>query len=367
MKPIGAILLMLFIILSVNFYVFYRFWHLIPSGSIARPLLVTFAVIIVCSFFLGLLGGNFLPTPATSFVYKIGTSWFFICLYLVMAFLLIDLFRLMHLIPDKFLFGNWASFGILTGVITVIMTWGYFKYTNKERVELSINVNKNTEGRKPLKIVALSDLHLGFSIDKKEFEQWIELINKENADIVLIAGDIIDNNTKPLLENDVASSFKKIKSKYGIYMSLGNHEYIGEITKSLDFLHQSGITVLRDSVALVNDEFYIIGRDDKMNPERKSIEELINSLDYSKPIIMLDHQPYDLGNVEKNNIDLQISGHTHQGQVWPISWITDRIYEKSHGYLKKGNSHIYVSSGLGIWGGKFRIGTQSEYVVIYLN
>jgi len=370
MKFIGFFLMMLLVIFSANFYVFYRFWHIVPAESIVRPSLIVLAVFVVCSFFVGLIGGDFLPVAVTSFFYKIGTSWFFICLYFLMLFLLIDLIRLTHLVSlDKFMFGNWTTFGILIGIVAIIMTYGYFNYKHKERVELSITVNK-TGLEKPLKIVAISDLHLGFSIDKKEFEQWIELINKENPDIVLLAGDIIDNSVKPLIEQDIASSFKKIKSKYGIYTCLGNHEYIGapsKISKSLDFFHRAGITVLRDSAMLINNEFYLVGQDDQINPNRKTLDELTNSLDHSKPIILLNHQPFNLEDTKKNGIDLQISGHTHRGQVFPVSWITDWIYEQSHGYLKKGNSHIYVSSGIGIWGGKFRIGSQSEYVVVYLN
>ena len=359
---------MLIITLSANFYVFYRFWHIVPAGSIVRILLIAFAAITVGSFFVAFLGRDSLPTNVGSITYQIGTSWFFICLYFLMLFLLIDLLRLTHLVQlDKLLFGNWATFGIVTGIVTVIMTLGYFNYKSKERVELSITVDKNTGMKKPLKIVAMSDLHLGFSIGKKELEQWIELVNKENPDIVLFAGDVIDNNLKPLIEQDIASSFRKIKSKYGIYAALGNHEYIAGVSESLNFLHQAGITVLKDSSILVNDEFYLVGREDKRVQSRKTLEELTASLNHSKPIILLDHQPFHLEETEKNKIDLQISGHTHRGQVLPISWITDHIYEQSHGYLKKGNSHIYVSSGIGIWGGKFRIGTQSEYVVIYLS
>jgi predicted MPP superfamily phosphohydrolase len=81
-------------------------------------------------------------------------------------------------------------------------------------------------------------------------------------------------------------------------------------------------------------------------------------------IILLDHQPYHLEEAEQNGVDLQLSGHTHRGQIFPINLVTDRVYEKSHGYLRKGNSHIYVTSGIGLWGGKFRIGTQSEYLVM---
>jgi predicted MPP superfamily phosphohydrolase len=148
---------------------------------------------------------------------------------------------------------------------------------------------------------------------------------------------------------------------------LGNHDYFGGLKNSLKFLDEAGIHVLRDSAVLIDSAFYIVGRDDRSNRQRKPIAALVDSLDKSKPIILLDHQPYNLEEAEAYGIDLQISGHTHQGQVWPISVITNMIYEDDHGFLKKGNANIYVSSGIGIWGGKFRIGTQSEYVVIDLS
>lgn len=129
-------------------------------------------------------------------------------------------------------------------------------------------------------------------------------------------------------------------------------------------MKQAGINMLRDSSVLIDSCFYVVGRDDRSNPNRKPLKELIEPLDKSKFLVVLDHQPYHLEEAEQAGVDLQFSGHTHRGQVWPVSFVTDRIYEVSHGYKKKGNTNIYVSSGIGIWGGKFRIGTQSEYVVI---
>ena len=149
----------------------------------------------------------------------------------------------------------------------------------------------------------------------------------------------------------------------GVYACLGNHEYYAGVDKCADFFKKSNIQLLRDSSTLVDSTLYVVGRDDNTNPRRKSVQQLVAGLDKSKPIILLEHQPTDLGESVKNSIDLQFSGHTHSGQVWPISAITKRIFEKSHGYLKKGDTNIYISSGMGIWGGKFRIGTQSEYVV----
>ncbi|MDR0798578.1 MAG: metallophosphoesterase [Dysgonamonadaceae bacterium] len=360
------IILMLSVFLGAYFYVFFRLWHLIPAGNIVRPLLIVVAVLLVLSLVAGLMGGYFLPSPVVSVVYKIGTACFFIIIYLLLIFLLLDLLRLVF--PMKtILYHNWLTIGILFGFIAVIFSFGYIHYTQKTRVELPVAIM--AKKFLPLRIVAISDLHLGYSIGKTELDEWVEIINAEKPDIVLIAGDIKDNLTKPLLEQKMDVSFRKIKTKYGVYTVLGNHEYIGDttqISQMLAFMQSAGITVLRDSATLINDEFYLIGRDDRTNEKRKPIAELVQSLDRSKPIILLDHQPFHLEEAEQNGIDLQFSGHTHHGQIFPISLITNLMYEQSHGYLRKGDTHIYVSSGIGIWGGKFRIGTQSEYVVIDL-
>ena len=138
--------------------------------------------------------------------------------------------------------------------------------------------------------------------------------------------------------------------------------------KSESFIKKAGIRLLKDEAVLVNDAFYVVGRDDRTNEvNRKSVVELTNGLDHSKPILLMDHQPYHLDRTEAAGVDFQLSGHTHRGQIFPINIVTDYVYEKSHGYLKKGNTHIYVSSGIGLWGGKFRIGTQSEYLVLEIS
>jgi len=349
-----------------------------PPTQVGRIALVSFAVIAVSSFFISFLAGNALPIWLTSILYKIGTAWFFILLYFFIVMAVKDIFgltnRIFHFMPSdaitRYTKENWVGLGFMVGFIALVMICGYLKYQWKVRVELPVHIDKvqnDSTVIAPMRIVAISDLHLGYGIGKGEFEKWIKLINAENPDIVLIAGDIIDNSTRPLMDGNFAESFHKIKAPMGIYACMGNHEYISGQKGSLEFMKAAGVTLLEDSVVQLENGYYIIGRDDRSNPNRKPIKELISGLDKSKPMIMLDHQPYHLEEAEENGIDLQISGHTHQGQVWPISMITGKIYEKDHGYLKKGDTNIYVSSGIGIWGGKFRIGTQSEYVVIDIN
>lgn len=364
--------------LGANYYVFHRIWQAMPPHPIGRIALVAFALIVVSSFFIFYAFGENLPMGLSTALYNIGGSWFFILLFFFIVFFVKDLIgfanRFIHFMPadalTRYTKENWVGLGFMIGFIALLMICGYLKYNWKVRTEVPIRVDKpinDSTAFGSMRIVAISDLHLGYGITKTELDGWIETINSENPDIVLIAGDIIDASARPLIEGNYAESFKNIKAPMGVYACLGNHEYISGLKNSIDFIEKAGIKLLRDSVAEVDDSFYVVGRDDKMNEQRKSIEQLVKDLDHSKPIILLDHQPYHLDEAEKNNIDLQISGHTHQGQVWPISMITKQLYELDHGHKKKGNTNIIVSSGIGIWGGKFRIGTQSEYVVIDIN
>ena len=206
----------------------------------------------------------------------------------------------------------------------------------------------------------LTDLHLGYHNRRAEFSRWVDMLNAEKPDLILIGGDIIDISVHPLLEENVAEEFRRLTAP--VYACLGNHEYYSGDINAEKFYREAGIHLLKDSVATVLG-INIIGRDDRTNLRRASVETLIKKTDTSKFTILLDHQPYHLEEAEKAGIDFQLSGHTHYGQVWPISWIEDAIYENAYGPLTKGKTRYFVTSGIGIWGGKFRIGTRSEYLV----
>ena len=143
---------------------------------------------------------------------------------------------------------------------------------------------------------------------------------------------------------------------------MGNHEYYSGEPKARQFYQDAGIHLLQDSCAVVGN-LCIIGRDDRTNRNRVALGKLMQQADHTKYTILLEHQPYHLEQAERQQIDFQFSGHTHHGQVWPISWLTEKMYECAYGSHQRGNTHYYISSGIGIWGGPFRIGTCSEYVV----
>jgi len=242
-----------------------------------------------------------------------------------------------------------------------LFLYGYLHYQHKHREELHLTTEKQLS--KPLKIVAMSDLHIGYHNRRNELGRWVDLVNAEQPDLILIAGDIIDGSMRPVVEQQMHEEFRRLKAP--VYACIGNHEYYSGEPRARQFYQDAGIRLLQDSCVTIGD-LCIIGRDDRTNFRRDSLGVLMKKADRSKYCILLDHQPYHLDQAERQQVDFQLSGHTHHGQVWPISWITEHVYECAFGPHQRGRTHYYITSGIGLWGGKFRIGTRSEYVVITL-
>ena len=258
-----------------------------------------------------------------------------------------------------------AKLHVAVVMTLAVMVYGYVNYRNPHVERIAITLDKPIEGA-PLKIVAVSDVHLGYGTGKRALQRYVEMINRERADVVVIAGDLIDNSIAPVRSAAMEEELARIKAPLGVYLALGNHEYISGVEECIEFLEQTSVKVLRDSVVTLPNGVQIAGRDDRMNRHRLPLDELLSEMDAQKPIILLDHQPYNLDAVDAAGVDLQISGHTHHGQVFPLNLITDVMYEQSHGYRKWQHAHIYVSSGLSLWGPPFRIGTHSDMAVITL-
>lgn len=329
-------------------------WRLLPLGLWVLPL----------GLMIAQMGLHLIPEWAEGFVYQVWTSWLIILLYVVMLFALLHLSAWLVPTLRPWLRDSLDGSLVVVGVLVALFVYANAQYHTKERVALDIKVAKPLE--RPLRLVALSDLHLGHTIGRGELAEWVEMINAERPDIILIAGDLVDGDVRPLMRDSVYTELNCLKARLGVYASLGNHEYIrGEADRQV-FLSRTNIRLLRDEAELVDGAVYIVGRDDRSNFYRKSLDELTAGLDASKPIILLDHQPYHLEQAEQAGVDLQLSGHTHDGQIFPINLVVRSMYEKAHGYHRRGQTHYYISSGLGIWGGKFRLGTQSEYAVITL-
>jgi len=367
---IGFIVIALVILFSLNGYVMVRGWHALPSDSFLRPIYLVTAIVLFVCMMAGMIFSNAMPQGVAKVIAFAGFSYIIIFIYLFLSFLLVDILRLFNLIIQinpvyMANFRLWMMVATL-GATGIAMIVGNYRFNHPKIVTLNISTKNPTQNR-DLKIVAVSDLHLGISIDKEKLQSYVKMINDQHPDIVLLAGDVSDRSMIPVIEQNMMEEFKAIKARLGVYAINGNHEHYAETpTATADYLRESGIIVLRDSTCLVDSSFYLVGRDDRTNIKRKSLKELVNGLNANLPRILMDHQPYHLEEAENNNIDLQISGHTHNGQFFPGNLFVKRMYEVGYGYLKKGNSHFYVSSGLGLWGPQYRIGTESELVVIHL-
>ena len=357
MAKFGMLIFMLLPLLG-NVYVLWHVWRILPLPSWAKVVVVMLMVFAFLLLFVGFSRHVHLSMPLATAVYEIGTSWLIILLYLFMAFLLLDIGRWVHLVPATFLKNSWSGTFAVTAFMFIIFLYGNIHYHQKVRQPLMLTTGKMLSRK--MKVVMLSDLHLGYHNRRSEFAKWVDKINEEKADLILVAGDIIDKNIQPLEEQEMHQEFLRLNAP--VVACLGNHEYYGGESNALLFYKKADITLLRDSVTTVGD-LCIIGRDDRSNPKRKTLSELMKGVDSTKYLVVLDHQPIQLEEAEQNGIDFQLSGHTHHGQVWPISWITESIYECAFGEWQRGSTRYYVTSGIGIWGGKFRIGTRSEYVV----
>lgn len=342
-----------------NIYLFVRslqqFSHLPLWGKVAFGIafwLVAFAL------FIAIGARNVaLPEVVARTLFRAGSVWMVFLLYMVLSLLVVDL---IHLALPRF-----GGFYYALGFTICLLIYGNWNYRHPRIKNIEVEIEKPLA--KPLHIVAVSDIHLGYGTDKKVLKRYVEMINGQQPDIILIGGDLIDNSIKPVRAQRMQEELQELKAPQGAYMAMGNHEYISGVKECSALLEDTPIGLLRDSIVTLNSGIQIIGRDDRTNPKRRPLEELVAECDKTKPIIVIDHQPYALAEADSLGVDFQFSGHTHRGQVFPLNLLTDRIYEQSHGYRHWSHAHIYVSSGLSLWGPPFRIGTHSDMAVITIN
>ena len=343
-----------------NVYIFVRALQALSCLSIGWKVVFSLgywmaALALVLSIFI--LRHVEMPEVLSQGLFTLGSVWLVFTLYMVLALAATDITRIF--LPAIKLYGFYLSLG----VVACLLAYGYFNYKHPDINRIDITLDKPLPG-KPMKVVAISDVHLGNGTRKPQLKKFVEMINAQNPDLIIISGDLIDNSILPLYQQKMAEELSQLKAPMGIYMAPGNHEYISGIEACESFLKDTPIQLLRDSIVTLPNGLQIIGRDDRSNRHRMSIAQLMKLADPTKPTLLLDHQPYEMAKKDSLGIDIQFSGHTHRGQVWPMSLLVDNMYEQSHGYRKWEHSHVYVSSGLSLWGPPFRIGTDSDMGVL---
>jgi predicted MPP superfamily phosphohydrolase len=359
---------------SVNYYLFVRGLQVF---SLSLPMKQWYIVIfwtIVSMFILG----NVLERTATSafseWIYRIGSFWMAFMLYLTIAVVLIDFIRIFdhffHFLPPFSQIMRFRLGLIVISIASVVIIAGHINALWINVKQIPLTIHKKVSGTPEVKILMASDIHLGALIGERREKRLLEIVREQKPDLVLLCGDLVDGEIAPVLRKNLGRHIQEIKTPLGVYAILGNHEYIGGIDKTLPYLKSINIKVLIDDTVTLSNGIQLIGRNDRsgsrMNGGLKSLDQLLAGIDNSKPVIVMNHQPFNLDEVAKANVDLHLSGHTHNGQLWPFNYITEAIFELSWGLMKKGNTNFYVSSGFGSWGPTVRIGNRPEVVVFNL-
>ncbi|MBN2638717.1 MAG: metallophosphoesterase [Bacteroidales bacterium] len=364
---------------AVNYYIISKGLSVIPGQSSWRTVWIWAVVVLAASFVAGRLLERVFLSPLSTALIWMGSVWMAMVVYLLLMLLFVDLVSLL----DRWI-GFLPSFmhhnplkvkqiiAVVIASVTLLTVFIGFINTRFIKVrDINLEVHKKAGNLKSLHVVAFSDVHLGTLMGERHIQRIVKIANSLHPDIILIPGDIIDEDIGPVVNSRMGSILEQLHAKYGVYAVTGNHEYIGGVKNAKKFLSEHGVHMLNDTVVEIDSSFYVAGREDRtknrMQGGRKSVENLLVDVSKDKPVILLDHQPYHLEEAEQNGVALQLSGHTHHGQIWPFNYITKAIFEVSRGYLKKGNSHFYVSSGVGGWGPPVRTVSRPEILNIHIN
>jgi uncharacterized protein len=296
----------------------------------------------------------------------IGSYWFAVLQY---ALLLLPITNLIALIV---ILSGFSKEMVITlaGIIDLVIFGILFMYGSFNAyspVVRSYTVTiPNLHSKGPgLKIAMASDMHFGHLSGVAHLRRLVKEIDGLKPDIILLPGDIIDDDPEPFIQKKMGDIMKDLSAPLGVFGVLGNHEYYGgAIPQFVAEMDRIGIRILQDEVVKIEDYFYLVGRKDKTDSKRESIEALLKNLNPDLPIIMMDHQPSDIKQAEKFGVDILLSGHTHRGQMAPNHLITKKIFDLDWGYRQFNQLHAIVSSGFGFWGPPIRIGSRSEVVEI---
>lgn len=360
----------------LNFYIGRRGWQAWTGAGLPGGVFIGVFVFLMAAYPLGRFLEHGLHAGAGGVLLQVGSFHFVVLLYGVLLALLVDFFRLADRVVPFFPApvrrdpGRAAAWTLaaVAGLIVLISVAGYLNALHPRVRTLSVAVNKPAGALKGLRIAVASDIHLGTIIRSSRLARIVAQVNALDPDLVLLPGDIVDESVPVEEEEKMTATLASLRAPLGVYAVSGNHEYFGNIDRALGYLRRGGVRVIEDEALVVADAFVLAGRVDptaaRYGRPRKSLDEILSGVDRSRPILLLDHQPFRLEEAERNGVDLQVSGHTHAGQLFPLNLINKRVYEQNWGYWRRGSTHYYISCGVGTWGPPIRTGSRPEIVLI---
>ncbi|MBR2716117.1 MAG: metallophosphoesterase [Oscillospiraceae bacterium] len=256
---------------------------------------------------------------------------------------------------------------LIAGFIVLAVTAGVYIYgvVNAfflRETHYEFTVEKPRE--RDVRIALISDLHFGFTTGRRMMRRIARKVNRLDADLVLIAGDLFDEAYTNLRHKErVAEDLRSLRSRHGVYACIGNHDLLSKDPRKDEFCRRAGVTILRDE-AVQADGIWVAGRLDATLRDRLTAEELLR--DRQGPVVVLDHQPDDIRSLAEGGADLILCGHTHAGQTFPGNYMVHFMHELSYGCRQYGKAHAVVTSGAGFWGPPLRVLSFNEVVCIDL-
>ena len=378
-------------------FIFYKQVRYINKYFRGSKLLIALSAIYLLISPLSIPAAFFSPrgTLLRRILSNIGNYWMGFNLHFVLAMGVCFLIRLIVKLVKKDKY-NLRLAQKITNVAVVSFTilmsvYGIVNAQNLKVTTYDVTVDKSSK-QDELNVVLIADLHLGYSVGVKQMERMVNKINELQPDVVVVAGDIFDNEFSAIYNPvRVAEILRGINSKYGVYAVYGNHDIeedilcgftfsdddvtqVTSIKEMDDFIENCGFTFLYDEAILINDDFYIYGRPDEERPNfgndsRLEAEKITEGLDLSKLIICVDHEPHDQKKLSAAGVDVDLNGHTHAGQLFPGNIIINFFWDIAYGYKNFDGMHNIVSSGVGLFGPNMRTFTKAEIaqVKIHLN
>lgn len=355
---------------SIGVWLWNHLFSKVPFFSYKGYLLI-FTLLVALSL-IGVIWNRALPRFLQDILYFFASYWLLAVVYFSLLIVLVKLIMLLNrwlgLIPAQIIDSSLIGL-LVVATVAALFVYGTINAGTIRVTEYTLNIPKQAGELEELQIAFLSDLHLGDFTDSR-LKEVVETINQLDPDLVLLAGDLIDSNrgAQPTDVKKMQSYFQKIRSRYGTFASLGNHDYDhwSGAAERVERFQEAGVTVLRDTGMKIADSFYVIGREDisfeRRGRSRQALSTLMQGIEQELPVIVLDHQPVNLAEPKEAGVDLQLSGHTHHGQVFPVNLFTNKLFEVDYGYLKKDQLQVIVSSGARTWGPPMRIGSRCEVV-----
>ncbi len=360
----------------VNYYIYVRGLQALPAQGAARTIYAFAFWTLAATYVAGrIMERAYLSTFSDVLVWT-GSFWLAAMLFFFLLAVFFDLVRLVnHVVPffPEFIRGNMEQarkiiFAGSVALVALLLIVGHINARNPVLRDLNVTISgKDSGGMETVNAVLLSDIHLGTLIGNGQFRRIVDRVMKLEPEVIFLAGDILDEDLEPVIRQNIGVTLRELRAPLGVYGVMGNHEHIGGAKEAYEYLVSHGIQIVRDDAVKIGDAFYLAGREDRdkqrfTGRERKPLAEVLAKVDHNYPVILMDHQPFYLEEAASLGVDLQLSGHTHHGQIWPLNFITQAMYAISHGYGKVDGMHAYVSNGVGTWGPPIRIGNRPEIV-----